>query len=115
MAPECIDGHGADERSDVFSMGTVLYWITTGSLPFEALTPHALLKQIVDGRAPPAQQKSPRVSDDPFFSRPYEPPVEPQQPAAQGAGGTPPVEPQRPVPRRSARPVAALLGGVRKP
>jgi serine/threonine protein kinase len=64
MAPECIDGHGADERSDVFSMGTVLYWITTGSLPFEALTPHALLKQIVDGRAPPAQQKSPRVSDD---------------------------------------------------
>jgi hypothetical protein len=64
MAPECIDGHGADERSDVFSMGTVLYWITTGSLPFEALTPHALLKQIVDGRAPPAQQKSPRISDD---------------------------------------------------
>ncbi|HEY1097815.1 MAG TPA: serine/threonine-protein kinase, partial [Myxococcota bacterium] len=64
MAPECIDGHAADERSDVFSMGTVLYWITTGSLPFEALTPHALLKQIVDGRAVPAQQKSARVSDD---------------------------------------------------
>jgi serine/threonine-protein kinase len=64
MAPECIDGHGADERSDVFSMGTVLYWITTGSLPFEALTPHALLKQIVEGRAAPAQQRSPRISDD---------------------------------------------------
>ncbi len=64
MAPECIDGHAADERSDLFSMGTVLYWITTGSLPFEALTPHALLKQIVDGRSVPAQQKSARVSDD---------------------------------------------------
>lgn len=64
MAPECIDGHPADERSDLFSMGTVLYWITTGSLPFEALTPHALLKQIVDGRAVPAQQKAPRISDD---------------------------------------------------
>ena len=64
MAPECIDGHAADERSDLFSLGTVLYWITTGSLPFEALTPHALLKQIVDGRIVPAQQKSARVSDD---------------------------------------------------
>lgn len=64
MAPECIDGHPADERSDLFSLGTVLYWITTGFLPFEALTPHALLKQIVEGRAVPPQQRSPRVSDD---------------------------------------------------
>jgi serine/threonine-protein kinase len=64
MAPECIDGHPADERSDLFSMGTVLYWITTGSLPFDAASPHALLKQIVDGRAVPAQQRAPRVSDD---------------------------------------------------
>ncbi|MDP2341236.1 MAG: protein kinase [Deltaproteobacteria bacterium] len=64
MAPECIDGLPADERSDLFSLGTVLYWVCTGCLPFEALTPHALLKQIVDGKAPPAQQKSPRVSDD---------------------------------------------------
>jgi serine/threonine-protein kinase len=64
MAPECIDGHPADERSDLFSLGTVLYWIATGSLPFEALTPHALLKQIVEGRAMPAQQRSPKISDD---------------------------------------------------
>jgi serine/threonine-protein kinase len=64
MAPECIEGHPADERSDLFSMGTVLYWLTTGYLPFEALTPHALLKQIVDGKAAPAQQRSARVSDD---------------------------------------------------
>ena len=64
MAPECIDGHPADERSDLFSLGTVLYWIATGALPFEALTPHALLKQIVEGRATPVQQRSARVSDD---------------------------------------------------
>jgi serine/threonine-protein kinase len=64
MAPECIDGHHADERSDLFSMGTVLYWIATGALPFDAPTPHALLKQIVDGRATPAQQRSSRISDD---------------------------------------------------
>jgi len=64
MAPECIDGQPADERSDLFAMGTVLYWITTGALPFDAPTPHALLKQIVDGRATPSQQQSPVVSDD---------------------------------------------------
>jgi serine/threonine protein kinase len=64
MAPECIDGHDADARSDLFSMATVLYWITTGRLPFDAPTPHALLKQIVDGRASPAQQSSPRISDE---------------------------------------------------
>ena len=64
MAPECIDGEPANEQSDLFSLGTVLYWITTGVLPFEALTPHALLKQIVEGRSTPAQQRSRRISDD---------------------------------------------------
>jgi serine/threonine-protein kinase len=63
MAPECIDGFPADERSDIFSLGTVLYWLTTGALPFEAPTPHALLKAIVDGNCMPAQQRSPRISD----------------------------------------------------
>jgi serine/threonine-protein kinase len=64
MAPESIEGYPADHRSDIFSLGTVLYWLVTGSLPFEALTPHALLKKIVDAHPPPPQQRSPRVSDD---------------------------------------------------
>lgn len=64
MAPETIEGYPADARSDIFSLGTVLYWLATGCLPFEALTPHALLKAIVDGSARPSQQRSPRVSDE---------------------------------------------------
>lgn len=63
MAPECIDGNTADARSDLFSLGTVLYWLTTGSLPFSASTPHALLKAIVDGKWMPPQQHQPRISD----------------------------------------------------
>jgi eukaryotic-like serine/threonine-protein kinase len=64
MAPECIDGQHADTRSDIYSMGTVLYWMLTGSLPFEAPTPHALLKQIMAGAASPVQRRNPAVSDD---------------------------------------------------
>jgi serine/threonine-protein kinase len=64
MAPESIEGFPADQRSDIFSLGTVLYWLVTGALPFEALTPHALLKKIVEAQPPPPQQRSPRVSDD---------------------------------------------------
>lgn len=64
MAPESIEGYPADARSDIFSLGTVLYWLVTGALPFEALTPHALLKNIVDATPMPPQQRAPRVSDD---------------------------------------------------
>jgi serine/threonine-protein kinase len=64
MAPECIEGYPADERSDLFSLGTVLYWLCTGALPFEATSPHALLKAIVEARPAPPQQSWPRVSDD---------------------------------------------------
>ncbi|MFZ9887028.1 MAG: protein kinase domain-containing protein [Myxococcota bacterium] len=64
MAPESIEGLPCDERSDLFSLGTVLYWLTTGVLPFEAPTPHALLRAIVEAAPPPAQQRAPRVSDD---------------------------------------------------
>ena len=63
MAPECIEGHPADARSDLFSLGTMLYWMTTGHLPFAAPTPHALLRAIVEADCLPAQARSPRISD----------------------------------------------------
>lgn len=63
MAPECIEGHPADARSDLFSLGTMLYWMTTGHLPFAGPTPHALLRAIVEVDCVPAQARSPRISD----------------------------------------------------
>lgn len=63
MAPECIEGHAADARSDLFSLGTMLYWMTTGHLPFVAPTPHALLRAIVEVDCVPPQVRSPRISD----------------------------------------------------
>lgn len=49
MSPELIDGLHCDARSDIFSMGTILYWLMTTRLPFTAPTAPALFKKIVDG------------------------------------------------------------------
>lgn len=48
MAPEQVEGGDADARSDVFAVGTILYWLATGSLPFSGKNPHQVLKRVVD-------------------------------------------------------------------
>lgn len=50
MAPEQVEGKDIDARSDMFSLGTVLYFLATGELPFKGRNPHQILKQIVEGR-----------------------------------------------------------------
>ena len=56
MAPEQIDGQDIDLRVDVFAFGTVLYYLSTGRLPFMATNPHALFRQILECRYEPASQ-----------------------------------------------------------
>ena len=50
MSPEHVNGSLCTEASDIFSMGTVLYYLLAGSLPFEAQTPQELFRKILTGR-----------------------------------------------------------------
>jgi eukaryotic-like serine/threonine-protein kinase len=63
MAPEIIEGREADARSDVFSLGTILFWLATGALPFAAPNPTATLRRVVEGERPDPREVSPLVSD----------------------------------------------------
>ncbi len=49
MSPEHIEQAELDARADVFSVGTVLYEMVVGRVPFEGQNPHAIIKRIIDG------------------------------------------------------------------
>ncbi len=59
MAPEQLEGHDADARSDVFSFGAVLYEMVTGRKAFEGRTQASVAGAILHTEPPSASSLQP--------------------------------------------------------
>jgi serine/threonine-protein kinase len=62
MSPEQVAGHAVDLRTDIFSLGAMLYEMLTGAPPFSGNNLGELLKAIMHGTAPPPSQSRAGVS-----------------------------------------------------
>ncbi len=69
MAPEVAMGEeDIDPRSDVYSLGAVLFWLVTGELVFEASNPIKMMYRHIQDEPPPPSRRTelpvPRELDD---------------------------------------------------
>jgi len=64
MSPELVQGHDADHRSDLFSLGIVLYEMLTGRLPFRGEHETAMMYEIVNVEPPPPSSIRPEIDAD---------------------------------------------------
>ncbi len=66
MSPEQAQGHNnqVDYQSDIYSLGTVLYRLITGEVPFDGDTTVGIIMNIIKQKAPPPRQINPKIPVD---------------------------------------------------
>jgi serine/threonine protein kinase len=61
MAPEQARGEPVDGRADLFSLGSVLYFMCTGQVPFQGESSLSVLRKVCDEMPPPINEINPSV------------------------------------------------------
>lgn len=64
MAPEQGLGEAGDERSDLYSLGVILYQLIVGELPYDAETPLAIILKHLNSPVPSVRTANPALPED---------------------------------------------------
>ena len=64
MSPEQARGEKADEKTDIYSLGVVLYQLLTGKLPYEGENALEILQKVINQEPTPPRQINPDIPSE---------------------------------------------------
>lgn len=64
MSPEQVQGYDTDHRSDIFSLGVLLYEMLAGQIPFKGVHETAIAYEIVNVDSPPISSIKPEITPE---------------------------------------------------